>query len=82
MNRLTTLNGKVNRRWFNTRILNGTIEVLEINQNDETPKYKKVVWTAERFNNFYKAALRVYESDNNKISGALGTSFYYRFFVK
>ena len=82
MKRLTTLNGKINRRWFNARIANGSIEVHEENQNDQSPKYKKVDWTLERWTNFYKDALRVYESDNNKISGALGHSFYYRFFIK
>jgi hypothetical protein len=77
MKRLTTLNGKINRRWFNARAAKGEILIFQTNYNDAEPTYKQVEWME-----MFRHGMHVYESDNNKIRGCLGTSFYYRFFIK
>ena len=76
MNRLTTLNGKTHKTWLNNRLKSGKIIAEEINYKHANPEDKKIKITDAILD-----LLKVYESDNNKIDGWIGTSFNYRFYI-
>ena len=72
---LTVENGKLNRRWFNNRVIKKTINVYEKNMNDDKP-----IWEKLENPNKLLSMLTIY-SDGNRIVGYLGTSFYYQFTI-
>jgi hypothetical protein len=75
---LTTKNGSKNRTWLKNRILNGTIGVLEKNEKRQNESHLYFAITKENAL-ILLPNMHIFESSNNEIIGAYGTSFYYKF---
>lgn len=76
MKKLTTENGKLNRRWFNNRLRKGEVKPYEKNMNEDQNDWKEIS-VNENFINM----LSIHD-DGNRIVGHIGTSYYYQFTLR
>ena len=80
MNLLTALNGSKNKTWLKNRIANGTILVEEKDEKRINGSHEYYPITKENALRLL-SSMYVWQSTNNEIIGAYGTSYYFRFIL-